>query len=369
MRDVVFIYHTPTEDVTFLGFIAYLLHMGEAWDVRCLQADIQDYHAQQYTRVHPTIALRQELEWWCDFVEDASLCHLPLCEELGQAGLHYLRWCVNQQILPLSDSEKLNTEMTIRIDEHHVLIKFGADLGIYDRRTEEPPLVIHGFPAQLLTYAACTTMDAYIRQTYIDDPWAWVDCMIGWLQSPSCIWLRHIRFDIPDVYLLYDSFLSDAKTQWDANNRRCYHAGKPQQRYFMTQLYEQLQAESQEAIRNLADYLSAKQHAQFVRYLSECQLYIHDRIKTKRKERSDELCQYYNISVVGRSRHFVTRHLHEAATHPTSPAAELAKVVKKMIAQKVLIADIRPHTHFIAVINKAFGTKINHDSFSKHFRR
>ena len=93
-----------------------------------------------------------------------------------------------------------------------------------------------------------------------------------------------------------------------------------------------------------------------------------EKYKTKRKERSDELCQFYNPNVPGKSRHLITRHLREAATHPTAPAAELARVVKQMISQKILVADIRPHTHFIAVVNKAFGTDIKYDSFSKHFR-
>ena len=58
----------------------------------------------------------------------------------------------------------------------------------------------------------------------------------------------------------------------------------------------------------------------------------------------------------------------EAATHPTKPAVELARVVRRLQSQRALVADLRPLTRFIATINKTFGTKIKYDSFSKHFR-
>lgn len=211
-------------------------------------------------------------------------------------------------------------------------------------------------------------MDAYIRQLDIADPIAWVDSILGWLESPAVIMLCHIQFAIPDVYQLYDAYLSAAKAQEEAYNHLRYQSGIPQMRYFMTRLLEQTQSECDDAIRDLLPYLSEKQHAAFVRYLTECQQYIQDRITTKRKERSDELCQYYDVNVVGKSRHIVTRELREAATHPTNPAVELARVVRRLQSQRALVADLRPLTRFIATINKTFGAKIKYDSFSKHFR-
>lgn len=368
MLDLTFTYHTPTDDIPIYGFLAYLLQQGEAWDMRCLEADAKDYHAQQYARMHPTIALRQELRWWLDVVEDERLDTLANRDELLESGLTYLQWRVHEQITPLSDSEMLNTEMVIRMDEHHGIYKIDDTLGVYDHCFNEPLHLIHGFPAQLITYAACTTMDAYIRQLDIADPIAWVDSMIGWQESPSIVMLRHIQFAIPDVYKLYETYLEGAKAEWDSNNRKRYQSGKPQARYFFTRLLEQTQIECECAARDLALYLSEKQHVDFVRYMTECQQYIQDRIKTKRKERSNELCQYYDVNVVGKSRHIVTRELHEAATHSANPAAELARVVRRLQGQRALVADLRPLTRFITVINKAFATSIKYDSFSKHFR-
>ena len=369
MLDLTFTYHTATEDITITGFIAYLLQQGEDWDIRCLEADARDYHAQQYARMHPTIALQQELQWWLDFVDEERLELFSLRDELINAGLSYLQWRVHEQITPLSDSDKLNTDMAIRLDEQHELYKAGDALGLFDQHTQAPLLLIHGFPAQLLTYAAATTMDMYILQEDITHPIEWVESIIGWLQSPPTIWMNHVQFAIPDVYQLYETYLANALAQWEVDNRRRYQSGLPQTRYFMTRLLEQTQMECEEAARCLSEYLSVEQSASFARYLTECQQFIQDRVKTKRKERSDELRQYYNSKTGGKSRHLITRRLHEAVMHPTAPAAELAKVVKQMISQKVLVADIRPHTHFIRVINKTFATDINHDSFSKHFRR
>lgn len=368
MLDQTFIYPTTNGDVTIHGFLAFLLQQGKDWDFCCLEADARDYHAQQYARIHPTIALQQELQWWLDFVHNELLDTIPSHDELIDAGLIYLQWRVHEQLTPLSDAEKLNTEMSIHIDEYRGICKVDNALGIFDHRTEDAPQIIHGFPAQLLTYAACTTIDMHIQQMDRIDSLEWVDCMFGFLQSPATIMLRYIRFDIPNVYSLYESYLVSAKAEWDDNNRRHYQSGKPKSRYFMPRLLEQTQFETEEALRHLSEYLSAEQFASFSRYLYECQQYIRDRITTKRKERSDELSQFYRPNVYGKSRHLITRRLHEAATHPTNPAAELARVVNKMQSQRVLSANIRPHTHFIAVINKTFGTNIKCDSFSKHFR-
>lgn len=368
MQDLTYTYHTPTEDITITGFIAYLLQQGDAWDMRCLEADAREYHAQQYARMHPTIALRQELQWWLDVVDDERLDMLSAYDELLHAGLLYLQWRVHEQLSPLSDSEMLDVEMIIRIDEQHGIYKLDESLGLFDHCSKTPLHFIHGFPAQLLTYAACTTMDAYIRQTDIVDPIAWVDSMAKWLESPSIVMLQHIQFDIPNVYKLYDAFLAGAKAQWESDNLRRYQSGMPQVRYFLTRLLERTQCEADEAIRNLLPYLSVEQQVAFERYLADCLQYIRDQIKTKRKERSDELSQYYNKRVAGKSRHLITRRLHEAATHPTTPAAELARVVKRLQSQRVLVADLRPLTHFIEVVNKAFTTDIKYDSFSKHFR-
>ena len=369
MLDLTFTYHTATEDITITGFIAYLLGKGDEWDIRCLEADARDYHTEQYARMHPTIALQQELQWWLDVVDDERLDDLSQRDDLIGAGLIYLQWRVHEQITPLSDSDKLNTEMVIRLDEQHELYKVGDALGLFAQQALEPQLLIHGFPAQLLTYAAATTVDTYILQEDIADPMEWVESMLAWLQSPSTIWMSYVQFAIPDVYRLYETYLATAQAQWEVGNRRRYLSGLPQTRYFMPKLLEQTRMECEEAARSLSEYLSAEQSAAFMRYMTECQQFIQDRVKTKRKERSDELCQYYTAKAVGKSRHLITRRLHEAAMHPTTPAAELARVVQQMIDQKVLVADIRPHTHFIRVINKAFATDINHDSFSKHFRR
>ena len=369
MLDLTFTYHTASEDIIITGFIAYLLQLGGEWDMRCLEADARDYHTQQYARMHPTIALQQELQWWLEFADDERLDGISQREELLGAGLTYLQWRVHEQITPLSDSDKLNIEMVIRLDEQHELYKVGDALGLFDEQAQAPLLLIHGFPAQLLTYAAATTIDTFILQEDIANPMEWVDGLLGWLQSPSAMLMSHVQFAIPDVYRLYETYLATAQAQWEVGNRRRYQSGLPQTRYFMPKLLEQTRMECEEAARSLSEYLSVEQSAGFVRYMTECQQFIQDRVKTKREERSDELCQYYTAKAVGKSRHLITRRLHEAAMHPTTPAAELARVVQQMIDQKVLVADIRPHTHFIRVINKAFATDINHDSFSKHFRR
>ena len=368
MQDITYTYHTSHADVTICGFIASLLMQGDQWDIRQLEADICDYHRQQYERIHPIIALRQELQWWYDFVDDELLYDFPLRDELANAGLIYLHAQANQHITPLSDADKLATEMEIYIDDTHYFYKLDDALALFEQGSgAAPTLLLKGFPAQLLTYAACTTMDTYIRQDYIADPVTWVDNMIGWLQSPAAITVQHLQFDLPDVYSLYESYVADARARREAENRRRYESGEPQKRYFMTHLLQQTQEDCQEAQQALSAILNPTQYAALLRYMAQVQQYIRDHTQTKRKVRSDKLSQYYTISS-NYPHHMITRRLHEAAMHPTEPAAALAKVVKLLQAKKRL-GDIRPHSHFISVVNKTFGTSIKQDSFSKHFRK
>ena len=368
MQDITYTYHTSHADVTICGFIASLLLQGDQWDIRQLEADIRDYHHQQYERIHPIIALRQELQWWYDFVDDELLYDFPLRDELANAGLIYLHAQAKQHLTPLSDADKLATEMEIYIDDTHYFYKLDDALALFEQGSgAAPTMLLKGFPAQLLTYAACTTMDTYIRQDYIADPVTWVDNMIGWLQSPAAITVQHLQFDLPDVYSLYESYVVDARARREAENRKRYESGEPQKRYFMTHLLQQTQEDCQEAQQALSAILNPMQYAALLRYMAQVQQYIRDHTQTKRKVRSDKLSQYYTISSKY-PHHMITRRLHEAAMHPTEPAAALAKVVKQLQAKKRL-GDIRPHSHFIAVVNKTFATSIKQDSFSKHFRK
>ena len=68
------------------GFIASLLQQGDDWDIRCLQADMSDYHQQQYSRMDPTIALEQELRWWLESLINKKKTSF-------RAGLLDLIWC------------------------------------------------------------------------------------------------------------------------------------------------------------------------------------------------------------------------------------------------------------------------------------
>ena len=107
-------YHTGSDAILVKGFIASLLQQGDDWDIRCLQADMSDYHQQQYSRVDPTIALEQELRWWLDFVDNERMTALPLFAQLSRSGVAYLYWRVQEQVLPLSEEEKLKMSAAAR---------------------------------------------------------------------------------------------------------------------------------------------------------------------------------------------------------------------------------------------------------------
>ena len=369
MKDVEYTYQLNGQQVHIYGFVAWLLQKGDDWDIRCLAADMLDYQEQQYARMDGTIALLEELRWWYAFAQDPLTPQLPQYEELHNAGFAYLQWRVNQQVRPLSESEKLSTRMEMYVDDTRYFYKLDEAMALHqDGDDSMPDDLITGFPAQLLSYAACSTMDACIRQEEVDDLLAWVDNISGWLQSPRSILLHRLQFNIPDVYSLYATYLADAKAAWEADNRKRYESGQPKTRYFMTNLLERTRQECRWAAEYLQPFLSEQQMVAMVRYMAECEQYIEDHITTKRQVRSMELRQYYVKKDKRFPTHLITRQLREAATAPVNPAAKLAKVVKLLQKRGQIIRDIRPHTHFIAVINQTFHTNIHHDSFSRHFR-
>ena len=370
MQDCTYIYHMGSDALLVKGFIASLLQQGDDWDIRCLQADMSDYHQQQYSRMDPTIALEQELRWWLDFVDNERMATLPLFAQLSRSGVAYLYWRVQEQVLPLSEEEKLNLTVTIRVDEHRYFYKDGNALGLCDMEAEDdmPAILLANFPAQLLSYAVCTTIDSCIRQVAEDDPVGWVNVLWGWLQSTPMIHIQNIQMHIPDVYVLYSTYLQGEKALWDAENRRRYTSGQSRHRYFMQHLLQQTKEESDMAIQQLRPYLTDSQYDAYVRYLTECQQYIVDQTKVKRQSRSMHLNQFFEKKAMRYPRNKSTFLLHQAATTPVNPAAELAKVVKHLQEKKILKADLRPLTHFIRVVNHTFETQINYDTFSKHFR-
>lgn len=362
-------YTIPHTDTTVHGFIASLLQQGDGWDVRCVEADVRDYHQAHYARMYAREALRQELHWWQEFYYCESLLSLPQRPNLASEGVFYLLWQAEQCLLPMDETSCLTIDMFVNIDEHRYLIKMDDGLALFSvENPKEVDFYIQGFAAQLLTYAACTTVEQFITSPLERDPEDIVDVLSGWLQSPTAaIHLRHVQFDIPDVYALYASFVAEQKAKWEADNKKRYQSQQPQQRYFMTHLLQQTRDETECAIMQLSPYLTPQQQNAYQRYLAECQQYILDQTTTRKKARSESLQQYWCANISRYKIQTAVRRLKYAVAQE-HPAAALAHEVFLLQQEGVMIRHIRPLTHFIRVVNKVFGSAIKDDSFSKHFR-
>ena len=348
------------------GFIAYLLSLEQQWDPRCSQADMQDYHQANYARMNPMDALQQELSWWMEAEDDDALQGLPHRVELLEEGVEYLRWRVQELVRPQADIDKLNTDMEIHIDMDRYLYKVGDALCLFENEEIRfDQILLRGLPAKLLTYAACTTIEQQLSHPDIMDAYEWVDTMFGWIQSTPQIMLRNLKFDIPDVYALYDTYLADTKAVWDANNRRFYALNQPRQRGFMGQLLEDSREDIALAIQSLEPYLTPTQLQAYSRYLHDWEQYIIDRSQPREKQPKTDLSLFLTPFGKRTPRWQITRPLQVAATHPKTPAAHLAKEVKQLQARLILISDLHPMTEFIATINLLFGTHIKVDSFAK----
>ena len=348
------------------GFIAYLLAQEEQWDPRCSQADMQEYHQAQYARMNPMDALMQELCWWIEAEEHPALHSSPHRSALLEEGVEYLQWRVHELVQPQADIDKLNTNMAIYIDQDRYLYKMDNTLALFENdKIQYEQILLGGLPAKLLTYAACTTIEQQLSIPYFTDAYEWVDTMIGWIQPTPQIALRNLRFNLPDVYALYDTYLSDRKATWDADNRRFYSPNQTRQRSFIKQLLEESREEMASAIQSLKPYLTPTQLQAYSRYLRDWEQYILDRSQTRAKQPKTDFGRFLTPFGKRTPRWQITRPLQVAATHPKTPAAHLAKEVKHLQARHILISDLHPLTEFIATINLLFGTHIKADSFAK----
>ena len=363
-----FTYITQNEEVTISGFMAFLLLLGKDWDYRCMEADIHDYHQQQYARMDAREALIQEIHWWIDAYETPFIqTHLEK-EYLLSEGVYYLFDCARKVLTPDSDTDKLTTDMAIYLNRDNHLYKYDDSLAIFPKDSEtDLNTLIHGFPAQLLTYAACTTIDSMLEEHGLDDPLKWVDMMRNWLQSPSTIEIAHIQFDIPNVYALYASYLEEEKRKWEEYHQKHYQSSTPQLRTFLASLRQQVSEEAMHALEILSPYLSDKQRKAYEHYLTECQQYLADHSQSRSKGRSLSLTQYWCPDTPDYIQQAAIRKL-KAAIKQERPAAALALTVRQLQQNGTLKRELRPLTHFIDAVNKVCASKVKYDSFSKHFR-
>ena len=366
---ITYTYHYTDQSIPIHGFIASLLLQGEEWDIRCVESDARDYHQQYYSRMDAKSSLAQEIDWWWHFYEDEHLLSVPRREDLLSAGVYYLLWQAQDLFLPMEEADKLTTDMAIYLNDDHYLYKVNDFLALF-LRDGEPNLdfLLHGFAAQLLTYAASCSMEHMLTHPEEYDPILIARMIADWLQSTPTIWMDNILFDIPDVYLLYASYVDTQKTQWNADNKRRYQSQQPQVRYFMTHLLEQLRADANDAIAKLTPYLSPKQLTAYQRYLAECQQYIIDQTQTRRKPQDDSFDQFFCEGV---SPYYKRKALERIrmALMQENPTAMLALEVKRLRDEKILLKTFHSYRRFVDILNPMFNVAIKADSLSKHFRR
>ena len=362
-------YHTTDYSIPIHGYIASLLLQGEEWDVRCAESDVYDYHQAHYARMDAKSALEQELDWWWQFYHDDRLKDIPLRADLLSEGLYYILWQAQVVLLPREEADKLATNIAIYIDKDSYLYKVNDFLALFPREGEPNlEVLLHGFAAQMLSYAACCSMEHMLNHPNDYDPIRMAKMISDWLQSTPTLWLEDIPMIVPNVYRLYASYVEEEKAKWDEENLRRYLSEQPQVRYFMTQLLEQLQEDAQEAITHLTPYLSSKQLAAYQRYLTECQQYIIDQTQTRRKPQDDSFEQFFCEGVTEYYKEKALERI-QKAVHQENPAAMLALEVKRLRDEKILLRTFHSYKRFVNIVNTLFNVAIKADSLSKHFRR
>ena len=359
-----FTYTDHGKEITISGFIAFLLQQGQQWDYRCMEADVKDYHQATYARMDEREALRQEIEWWSEFYQNEYLPDLPQRDYLLSEGVYYLLWQAEQVLLPIAETDKLTANMAIYLTPDTYLYKVDDTLAFFHKGEAQLETLIFGFAAQLLTYAASSTIEALLDDPTTYHPAQVVDILADWLQSPSAILLAHIHFSIPDVYQLYASYLAETKEKWEKGNKRRYQSKPIRPQDMMLQLRQQVAEEGAHAIEQLIPYLTEKQVKEYQRYLQECQQYIADHTQQPTRHTMDaywgeRATPYWKGEAVKRLK---------AAAQEKNPAAALALEVKKLQAEKILKMQILPYPKFAAALNSVANADVKADTLSKHFR-
>lgn len=363
------IYAYGDQQISIHGFIASLLLQGEDWDVRCVESDANDYHQLHYSRMDAKLALKQEVAWWWQFYKNEHLFAIPQRNDLLSESLYYLLWQAGEVLLPMEQTDKLTTNMAIYLNKDYHLYKVNDVLALFPEDGEPDfNFLLNGFAAQLLSYAACCSMEHMLNHPKDYDSILMAKMIADWLLPYPTIWLENIHFNIPDVYLLYASYVEEEKVKWNEENKRRYQSKQPEVRYFMTHLLERLQTDAQEAIALLTPYLSSVQLAAYQRYLSECQQYIIDHTQTRRKQHDDSFDQFFCEAVTPYYKEKALERIHQAVMQD-KPAAALALEVKKLRQEKILVKNFHSYKRFADIVNTIFNVAVKADSLSKHFRR
>lgn len=368
MKEFTFSYQTQYSVIAIRGFIAYLLSQGDDWDICCVEADIREYQQLQYARMDAREALYRELNYWWEFYQDERLQSLPQRPGLLKEAATYLICQASEILVPIPEADKLTYDMVIHLDKTNYIYKLNDVLCFINREgNNEDEKFIFGFPAQLLTYAACTQVEKLLSSPMDYDPLSVIRAITNWLEKPAAIYLDEIDFDLPNVYALYENYVAEEKDKWESANLKRYQSGEPKTRYFMQNLLKQVQAEASNALRLLTPYLTEKQMAAYARYLDECQQYILDHTKTRKKVRSESLNQYWCSDVHRYKIQAAIRKLKTAVAQPNAAKA-LAIWVMERQKEGVLIERIKPYSRFVAAVNKACSSNVKADTFSKYFR-
>lgn len=360
-------YQIQDQAIAIQGFIAALLEQGEKWDLRCIEADMQDYHQEHYARMDSIEALKQEFGWWLDFYTDERLDNIPQCDDLMKAGVSYLLWRVHQSIEPLNEAEKRSINMQLHIDGSTYLYKDGEVMGLSEGENPKLGKMMHGFVPQLLSHSACTTAYKILHQTPIADLDVWVDVLWGWLQPIPIIRLQYVQLDVADVRELYKNHVAEKQAFWELCNKKLYGTKKPQLQSFMNELLKNTKIECKEAIELIGLFLSEQQKSLLMHYTTECHQYIEDLTTTCKAGRSVSLDAYWCKGIKQHLIPAAIRGLKKAVAKP-NPAKALAEWVMQKQKAGILIQDIKPYTRFVAAVNKVCGTRIKSDTLSKHFR-
>jgi microcystin degradation protein MlrC len=135
----------------------------------------------------------------------------------------------------------------------------------------------------------------------------------------------------------------------------------------MPHLREQVAEEAVNAVEVLRPYMTAAQLDAYSRYLQECQQYIADRTKTRKKARSVSLDAYWQADVPKYHKQAAVRALKHAVADKNAAAA-LAQEVYKLQQKAVMIQNIRPYSRFVEAVNQVCGSSVKQDSFTKHMR-
>lgn len=342
------------EQIVIRGYMANVASQCPLWDARCMEKDVEDYNNAYYSRMNPIQALRQEMEWWLDFV---SVTEENL--ELGEIGFEYLYQMIKKDLVDCDS--KILTVQQIQAESQYLMIENDHCVVV---NGDESDYIAGGLPVYLMSCAATETIQKWVRAEWVDDEEEMIAILADILKTPHQMDMRVLQMEIANVREQIDAYMSQKKDEWDAMERKYIAPTQEKRQDFITSLMEEVQGDWLEAELHLYPMMSCSQREAMSRYKKDWEVYVQGK-KPKRNIIKPKLRNPFYGTMEDGVKHIIVRELKKAA-RTDKPIINVCNILIALREHKRIRPDLKAEALRIWVMEKT-KLPLDNRAHAKHF--